>query len=150
MAQGDTSGQERKHCLLGVYNFQGIQAGGDGSAHQQRMGAGVWCRHPHDQTWSIRVGRESEGTNSKRPDLVALGIPWMLSIHAHGEPIKVTNSQGLSIIIGALRGCFILQSLWTLTKGRCEFGKVTGGVHASLYVLFTVYCFLNDELNFTD
>ena len=42
--------------LLGAYNFQGIQAGGDGSAHQQQMGAGVWCRHVRDQGWS-KIGR---------------------------------------------------------------------------------------------
>jgi ribonuclease HI len=57
--------------ILGAYGFQGIQAGGDGSAHQ-RMGAGVWCRHARDQMWSIRIGRESEGSNSKRPELAAL------------------------------------------------------------------------------
>ena len=58
--------------MLGAYGFQGIQAGGDGSAHQQRMGAGVWCRNARDQMWSIRIGRESEGSNSKRPELAAL------------------------------------------------------------------------------
>ena len=40
--------------LLGAQSFQGVKAGGDGSAHQGRMGAGEWCRNALEQTWSPR------------------------------------------------------------------------------------------------
>ena len=36
------------------------------------MGAGVWCWHDRAQHWGIRVGREDEGSNSKRPEMAAL------------------------------------------------------------------------------
>jgi hypothetical protein len=59
--------------MLGAYGFQGVQAVGDGSTHQGRMGAGVGVDMLYiDQMWSIRVGREGEVTNSKRPELAAL------------------------------------------------------------------------------
>ena len=58
--------------MLGVYSFKGVQAGGDGSVHQGCMSAGVWCRHLIDQMWSLRVGRDMEGSNSKRAELAAL------------------------------------------------------------------------------
>ena len=80
--------------LLGVYSFQGIQAGGDGSAHQQRMGAGVWCRHAHDQEWSLRVGRESEGTNSKRPELAAL-VSALRAVHVKSPLLYLCENEAV-------------------------------------------------------
>ena len=58
--------------LLGIFDFPGILAGGDGSEDAGKMGAGVWCWHDRAQHWGIRVGREEEGSNSKRPELAAL------------------------------------------------------------------------------
>ena len=58
--------------LLGVFDFPGILAGGDGSEDAGKMGAGVWCWHERAQHWGIRVGREDEGSNSKRPEMAAL------------------------------------------------------------------------------
>jgi hypothetical protein len=84
--------------LLGAYNFQGIQAGGDGSAHQQRMGAGVWCRHVHDQEWSIRVGRESEGTNSKRPELAALASA-LRAVHVQSPLLYLCDNEAVLLDI---------------------------------------------------
>ena len=80
--------------LLGAYNFQGIQAGGDGSAHQQRMGAGVWCRHAHDQEWSVRVGRETEGTNSKRPELAALAST-LRAVHTKSPLLYLCDNEAV-------------------------------------------------------
>jgi len=78
--------------------------------------------------------------------LLALGLPWMLSIHVTGEPIKVTNSKGLSIIMGVLLVVFIVQAWYV----KCTFGKMTGGVYVGLYGLFVVYVFLNDTFHFLE
>jgi hypothetical protein len=85
---------ETEAGLLGVNKFQGIQAGGDGSAHQQRMGAGVWCRHAHNQMWSIRVGRESEGTNSKRPELAALASV-LRTVHVRSSLLYLCDNEAV-------------------------------------------------------
>ena len=58
--------------MLGVYNFQGVVLGGDGSNDAGRMGAGFCCLHRSDMAGCIRVGREQEGTRSNRPELAAL------------------------------------------------------------------------------
>ena len=58
--------------MLGVYNFQGVVLGGDGSNNTGRMGAGFCCLHRSDIAGCIRVGREQEGTSSNRPELAAL------------------------------------------------------------------------------
>jgi hypothetical protein len=58
--------------LSGIFDFPGILAGGDGSEDAGKMGAGVWCWHAKAQHWGIRVGREDEGSNSKRPEMEAL------------------------------------------------------------------------------
>jgi len=58
--------------MLGVYNFQGVVLGGDGSNDAGRMGAGLCCLHRSDIAGCIRVGREQEGTSSNRPELAAL------------------------------------------------------------------------------
>ena len=80
--------------LPGAYSFQGIQAGGDGSSHQQRMGAGVWCRHVHNQEWSLRVGRESEGTNSKRPELAAL-VSALRAVHVKSPLLYLCDNEAV-------------------------------------------------------
>ena len=80
------------------HNFQGIQAGRDGSAHQQRMGAGVWCRHVHDQEWSIRVGRESEGTNSKRPELAAV-VSVLRAVHVRSLLLYLCDNEAVLLDI---------------------------------------------------
>ena len=46
--------------MLGVYNFQGVVLGGDGSNDAGRMGAGFCCLHRSDMAGCIRVGREQE------------------------------------------------------------------------------------------
>ena len=58
--------------MLGVYNFQGVVLGGDGSNEADRMGAGFRCLHRSDMAGCIREGREQEGTSSNRPELAAL------------------------------------------------------------------------------
>jgi hypothetical protein len=57
--------------MLGVYNFQGVVLGGNGSNEAGR-GAGFCCLHRSDMAGYIRVGREQEGTSSNRPELAAL------------------------------------------------------------------------------
>ena len=59
--------------LLKIYHFPGIQAG-DGSEEgaRLRMGAGVWCWHKQVQQWGLRVGRERECSNFKRPEFSEL------------------------------------------------------------------------------
>jgi len=44
--------------MLGVYNFQGMVLGGDGSNEAGRMGAGFCCLHRSDIAGCTRVGRE--------------------------------------------------------------------------------------------
>jgi len=58
--------------MLGVYNFQGVVLGGDGSNDAGRMGAGFCCLQRGEIAGCIRVGREQEGTSSNRPELAAL------------------------------------------------------------------------------
>ena len=36
------------------------------------MGAGIWCWHQKIQKWCIKVGRDFEGSSSKRPELAAI------------------------------------------------------------------------------
>ena len=58
------------------------------------MGAGVWCRHAHDQTWSIRVGWESEGTNSKRPELAALASV-LRAVHVRSPLLYLCDNEAV-------------------------------------------------------
>ena len=62
--------------------------------HQQRMGAGVWCRHAHDQEWSVRVGRETEGTNSKRPELAALAST-LRAVHTKSPLLYLCDNEAV-------------------------------------------------------
>ena len=44
--------------LLGIFDFPGIIAGGDGSEDAGKMGAGVWSWHAKAQHWGIHTSRE--------------------------------------------------------------------------------------------
>ena len=75
------SGEERgfwmgtEAGMLGVYNFQGMVFGGDGSDEAGRMGAGFCSLHRSDITGGMHVGRRQEGTSSSRPERSTRSCP---------------------------------------------------------------------------
>jgi ribonuclease HI len=55
--------------LLGGYGFQGVTLGVDGSCKDGKMGSGCCKFREEGAGKCARVGREEEGTSSKRPEL---------------------------------------------------------------------------------
>lgn len=60
--------------ILAGYKFQGMVVEGDGADDEGKMKAGFCCLEKGNMKGCIRVGREEEGTRSRRPELVALEI----------------------------------------------------------------------------